>query len=794
MAPFSTGGTYRSGGVEYHVTSGNEGRPLNYQRLAQELREAGHPQAEAIDAAADLLEAGGSAPPPDWLAADPDRAAYWARPREPDNPPATAAGWEALEVELAAALDARPEGLEPRPRLRGAEPPWESVPCPVPGIAPGSFRTRFYKPPKDRAAVAHLLPRLTPPALFCEEGRGAPADEEAFSHLPSNEYAFQDDLERLGVASAARGEKFPSAEVLRAAAYNTGADALIPGLDLGPEAGSPEAEGGDDLRQWPPAVPRAAGGAGEAGGDGSAEGLEPHCLERELQRQPMGAHIRSTRLPRWTGDYDAEVAHALAEWDRSGLAGEREADWNQWAAFSDRGATHPELHVAQRHLDASHIRGKDDALSHGLRRQEATWYCRMLYESRYMLSNHVAAMAREIDPDERMGGAEFEAFKETGAVFTRYRPQLVTRALYRLAELDLTGERPIEQFNRAKREAEKQHQRLGAVSQYLHERERVLAPAGHNPRPWRDRDADRRWHAQHREEHPVWERLHDADVMRTQNILTVDEIYRPLPREGPEAASPLDELVAESGPAQRRDHARALLPPYLLPEDSDLEFHASMNRRGMGPEQVSGLQKNMVKYTQERAHRRGFFNWHAELRVPTEHGEATAWMLEGDPAGNTRGLWRNQLAVLTSEEEEAEAMDAEKRYVREVVAVMDKWVDDNLAVPERRLEERNRAELESQQQVAAAAGPLQPEAVAFARPPGVDEGAAGAPAFLDFPGSPRGGEEGETPAGEEPTGGEPEGMNFLIGGDDFPSAAGDPGGELDLPSLDDWDDLLGDSA
>ena len=58
----------------------------------------------------------------------------------------------------------------------------------------------------------------------------------------------------------------------------------------------------------------------------------------------------------------------------------------------------------------------------------------------------------------------------------------------------------------------------------------------------------------------------------------------------------------------------------------------------------------------------------------------------------------------------------------------------------------------------------------------------------------RGGEEGETPAGEEPTGGEPEGMNFLIGGDDFPSAAGDPGGELDLPSLDDWDDLLGDSA
>merc|ERR1719375_1402377 len=222
---------------------------------------------------------------------------------------------------------------------------------------------------------------------------------------------------------------------------------------------------------------------------------------------------------------------------------------------------HPELHVAQRHLDASHIRGKDDALSHGLRRQEATWYCRMLYESRYMLSNHVAAMAREIDPDERMGGAECEVFKETGAVFTRYRPQLVTRALYRLAELDLTGERPIEQFNRAKREAEKQHQRLGAVSQYLHERERVLAPAGHNPRPWRDRDADRRWHAQHREE--------------------------------PEAASPLDELVAESGPAQRRDHARALLPPYLLPEDSDLEFHASMNRRGMGPEQVSGLQKNM---------------------------------------------------------------------------------------------------------------------------------------------------------------------------------------------------------
>merc|ERR1719375_1053677 len=303
---------------------------------------------------------------------------------------------------------------------------------------------------------------------------------------------------------------------------------------------------------------------------------------------------------------------------------------------------HPELHVAQRHLDASHIRGKDDALSHGLRRQEATWYCRMLYESRYMLSNHVAAMAREIDPDERMGGAEFEAFKETGAVFTRYRPQLVTPALYRLAELDLTGERPIEQFNRAKREAEKQHQRLGAVSQYLHQRE----------------------------EHPVWERLHDADVMRTQNILTVDEIYRSLPREGPEAASPLDELVAESGPAQRRDHARALLPPYLLPEDSDLEFHASMNRRGMGPEQVSGLQKNMVKYTQERAHRRGFFNWHAEL---------------------------------TSEEEEAEAMDAEKRYVREVVAVMDKWVDDNLAVPERRLEERNRAELESQQQAAAAA-------------------------------------------------------------------------------------------
>jgi hypothetical protein len=88
----------------------------------------------------------------------------------------------------------------------------------------------------------------------------------------------------------------------------------------------------------------------------------------------------------------------------------------------------------------------------------------------------------------------------------------------------------------------------------------------------------------------------------------------------------------------------------------------------MGPEQASGLQKNMVKYTQERAHRKGFFNWHAELRVPTDHGEATAWMLEGDPAGNTRGLWRNQLAVLTSEEEEAEAMDSEKRYVREVVA------------------------------------------------------------------------------------------------------------------------------
>jgi hypothetical protein len=40
-------------------------------------------------------------------------------------------------------------------------------------------------------------------------------------------------------------------------------------------------------------------------------------------------------------------------------------------------------------------------------------------------------------------------------------------------------------------------------------------------------------------------------------------------------------------------------------------------------------------------------------------------------------------------------------------------------------------------------------------------------------------------------------MSFLIGGDDFPGAAGDPGsggGELDLPSLDDWDDLLGDSG
>jgi hypothetical protein len=284
--------------------------------------------------------------------------------------------------------------------------------------------------------------------------------------------------------------------------------------------------------------------------------------------------------------------------------------------------------------------------------------------------------------------------------------------------------------------------------------------------------------------------------MRTQNILTVDEIYRPLPRDGPEAASPLDELVAGSGPAARRDHARALLPPYLLPEDSDLEFHASMNSRGMGPEQASGLQKNMVKYTQERAHRKGFFNWHAELRVPTDHGEATAWMLEGDPAGNTRGLWRNQLAVLTSEEEEAEAMDSEKRYVREVVAVMDKWVDDNLAVPERRLEESNRAELEAQQQ--AAAGPLQPEAVAFARPPGADEGVAGPPGILDFPGSPRDGREDATPAGEGPVGsGADDGMSFLIGGDDFPGAAGDPGsggGELDLPSLDDWDDLLGDSG
>ena len=792
MAPFNTQGTWRSDGVEYHVSTGNEGRPLNYQRLAEELREAGHPQAGALDEAAALLEAGESAPPPDWLTADPDRAAYFARAREPDAPPATEAEWEALQVELAAALDAKPEGLEPRPRFRRAEPPWESVPCPVPGVAPGSFRTRFYKPPKDRRAVAHLLPRLTPPSLFCDVagGRGATdvgagaGDQEPFSHVAANEYAFQDELERLGVASAARGEKFSSPEALAAAAYNTGADTVIPGLDLAPEG---EQSSVDNLRHWPPAVPSATGGDSNG-----------HEAGEESLRQPLGAHLRSTRLPRWTGDYDAEAAHALAEWERGGFDGETEAAWNQWAAFSDPGATHPELHVAQRHLDASHIRGKDDALSHGLRRQEVTWYCRMLYENRYMLSNHVAAMAREIDPDERMGGAEFEAFKETGALFTRYRPQLVTRALYKIAELDQSGERPIEQFNLAKREAEKQHQRLGAVSQYLHERERVLAPTGHNPRPWRDRDADRRWHAQNREEHPVWERLHDSDVMRTRNVLTVDEIYRPLPRDAPEGSGPLDELVARSGPAPRRDHARALLPPYLLPEDVDLEYHAAMNSRGMGPEQASGLQKNMVKYTQERAHAKGFFNWHAELRVPTDQGEATAWMFEGDPAGNTRGLWRNQLAVLNSEEEEAAAMQAEKRYVREVVAVMDKWVDDNLAVPERRLEERKRAELEAEE--AATRRSLQP--AAFARK---DAGGSDGPG-AEFLGG-RAASEGRGRSFGElgiPTEGgrDEEGLNFLIGDDDPGAGAGafsnggsappdDVGGELDLPSMDDWDDLLG---
>ena len=79
-----------------------------------------------------------------------------------------------------------------------------------------------------------------------------------------------------------------------------------------------------------------------------------------------------------------------------------------------------------------------------------------------------------------------------------------------------------------------------------------------------------------------------------------------------------------------------------------------------------------------------------------------------------------------------------------------------------------------------------------------DEGVAGPPGILDFPGSPRDGREDATPAGEGPVGsGADDGMSFLIGGDDFPGAAGDPGsggGELDLPSLDDWDDLLGDSG
>ena len=73
--------------------------------------------------------------------------------------------------------------------------------------------------------------------------------------------------------------------------------------------------------------------------------------------------------------------------------------------------------------------------------------------------------------------------------------------------------------------------------------------------------------------------------------------------------------------------------------------------------------------------------------------------------------------------------------------------------------------------------------MAFSRPPGVDEGAAGAPGFLDFPGSPRDGREDATPAGAGPAGsGADDGMSFLIGGDDFPGAAGDPGsggGDID---------------
>ena len=638
-------GAWQTNGFRYTVQVGNEGREgegLNYYRLKEAL------EGDEAYRAERLLEA--PAPPPAWVANNPLMRAHWdaVRPAE-----AALADAEVAPL-LAKAFAETAQGLEPRPRQQGS-PDWEYVPCPVPNVEPGTFRTRFFKPVKRTSFVEHLLPTLTPPEAFCEP---TPAGEEPFSHVPENEYAFQDDLERLGVAPAARGERLPH-ETVPVAAYNTGADVLIPGVDLVDR----DLEV-DHLRAWPPGPAPTSVGAAVAA------------------EAPLGGFL------------EEDPAAGGFERERGKFAGET-GGWGEWEAYDDPPVPHPEQHIAQRALWGSHIRGKDECQSHMVRRREASWYARLKYDVRSMYAVQVAQMARELDPDERLGGTEFEAFKETGAVYTRFRPHLVTRAMYKLIEKDISGERPIDDFNNAKREAEKQQQRLNAISEYLHERELLMSKPrtrSHQPHPEEWMLEWKRRAAIEQRTIPVYARDQDPDIMKTQGLKTVEEIYTQLPRDRMPSGL-LDDLVEECAPGERSDPALRPLP-YLFEEDDDTH-HIEMNRRGLGPKRWSGVAKNMEKYTQKETYKPGFFNYHAQIKVPTESGEATAWMCEEDPSGNSAGLWRIQLGIESSREEYEAQIDEEKRYLLEVIGMgPSKWIDESLVVTERRQDEKKAKEIQ----------------------------------------------------------------------------------------------------